>query len=290
MKYFITGGSGFIGTNFIIKILNSSDVKILNYDLNTYAGSNDNLKIYANNKKYSQIKGDIADKAKLKKSIFDFKPNIVIHFAAESHVDRSIENPTNFINTNILGTYTLLGVVDKYLNDYSISNFKFIHVSTDEVYGSIKKGLFNENSPYRPNSPYSASKASSDHLVRAWQKTYGLPSIITNCSNNFGPFQFPEKLIPLIIINCIQEQVLPVYGSGKNIRDWLYVDDHCDAINKVIAKGQIGETYLIGGNNEIENIEIVKKICSIFDELKPRNNGESYEALIKYVEDRPEYY
>ena len=219
--------------------------------------------------------------------MFKFRPDVIVNFAAESHVDRSIDDSTDFIKTNVLGTFSLLNSSLKYFRAKN-NEFKFIHVSTDEVFGSLgPSGKFDENTPYSPRSPYSASKASSDHLVRAWNSTYNLPTIITNCSNNFGPYQFPEKLIPLMIANCISEKKLPVYGSGKNVRDWLYVDDHCDAIYDVVKFGKIGETYLIGGNNELENIEIVKMICSIMDEKIPRPNGNAYSELINFVDDRP---
>ena len=222
----------------------------------------------------------------LKESIFNFKPDCLVHFAAESHVDRSIEGPLDFVNTNIVGTAVLLDVcLDYYAKN---EGFRYLHVSTDEVYGSLgKKGHFSEKTPYSPNSPYAASKASSDHLVRAWGKTFNFPYNITNCSNNYGPFQFPEKLIPLMIANCIDGKPLPVYGNGENVRDWLYVDDHCEAIRKVIKEGEVGETYNIGGNNEIKNIDIVSIICENLDKMLPRSDKTSYKKLITYVDDRP---
>ena len=288
MKIFVTGGCGFIGSNFIIQQITSENNTILNLDKLTYAGNIDNLKDIEDNPNYKFINGDICSYTTINHVLDEFSPNYVVHFAAESHVDRSIESPSDFIQTNIVGTVTLLESVMKFLNRKKDDKFKFIHVSTDEVFGSLgKHGFFSEKTPYNPSSPYSASKASSDHLVRSWQKTYGLPSIITNCSNNYGPYQFPEKLIPLMIINCIDEKPLPIYGEGLNIRDWLFVDDHCSAINKILMDGTIGETYNIGGNNEIQNINIVKTICSILDEIKPRENGHSYKKLITYVTDRP---
>jgi len=288
MKIFITGGCGFIGSNFIIKQIDDEKNNILNYDKLTYAGNLDNLSSINNNKRYEFINGDITDFSTLKSAIFDYKPDAIINFAAESHVDRSINNPMNFVNTNIVGTATLLNISNLYFNSKPNSDFKFYQISTDEVYGSLgETGLFTEKSLYKPNSPYSASKASSDHLTRAWGKTYGLPVITTNCSNNYGPYQFPEKLIPLIITNCFDEKPLPIYGDGSNIRDWLYVNDHCDAIYSVLNKSEPQKTYNIGGNFEKTNIEIVTEICRILDKKLPRNQGESYDNLITYVEDRP---
>ena len=285
MKVLITGGSGFIGSNYILQNIN--DFEILNYDNLTYAGRNNNLNKIQDNPNYIFTKGDICDFNYLFETINTFQPNAIIHFAAESHVDRSIDNPISFIKTNIMGTALLLKAALKYWLESKIQ-FRFIHVSTDEVFGSLEEDdLFNEESQYSPNSPYSASKASSDHLARAWHKTYKFPAIITNCSNNYGPYQFTEKLIPLMIANCIDGKALPVYGDGENIRDWLYVQDHCKAINKVLIGGDIGETYNIGGNNQIRNIEIVKKICAVLDRLKPRRNRQKYEKLISFVKDRP---
>ena len=235
------------------------------------------------------LEGDICDLEFISGAIEKFKPDKIVHFAAESHVDRSIDGPMTFVNTNILGTAVILSASLNYWNKYENQNdFRFLHISTDEVYGSLgPTGFFKENTPYDPSSPYSASKASSDHLVRAWNRTYQFPALITNCSNNYGPFQFPEKLIPLMIANCLDEQPLPIYGKGNNIRDWLYVEDHCKAISSVLQNGKIGETYNIGGNNEIQNLEIVNLICSTLDELKPRTSGESYKQLITFVVDRP---
>ena len=283
----ITGGCGFIGSNFIKHLLDDdSDYYPIILDSLTYAGNKKNLDNFHNDS-YVFIKGDICDKA-LVKSLFEKYPfEGVFHFAAESHVDRSIDGPKTFINTNIIGTYNLLEISRMYYNKQN-SSFKFIHVSTDEVYGDLDDGgYFTENTPYNPSSPYSATKASSDHLARAWNRTYDLPVAITNCSNNYGPFQFPEKLIPLMIINCLDWKPLPVYGDGQNIRDWLFVDDHCSAIKVVYENGTIGETYNIGGNNEIKNIDIVITICTILDDLQPSDNGKSYSELITFVKDRP---
>ena len=286
MKIFITGGYGFIGSNFILEQINYTNNSILNYDKITYAGNPTNLKSIKKSKRYTFINGDICDSKNVEKNIFEFSPDAIVHFAAESHVDRSIEDPSSFINTNIVGTAIMLKEATKY---FAINNsFKFLHVSTDEVYGSLGKvGYFNEDTPYNPSSPYSASKASSDHLVAAWTKTYNLPSIITNCSNNYGPYQFPEKLVPLIISNCVDEKSLPIYGDGQNIRDWLYVKDHCSALYQILKKGKIGEKYNIGGNNEITNIEIAKTICSIMDKIKPLSKEKKYSQLITFVKDRP---
>jgi len=284
----VTGGLGFIGSNFIQHIFKSNkEFQIVNLDKVTYAANIENL-IDLPNSFHKHIKGDICNKETLYKLFKEFNFDYVVNFAAESHVDRSIDDPSQFINTNIIGTYSLLEVALNHFRQGNKKDFKFIHISTDEVYGSLgKNDFFYENTPYDPSSPYSSSKASSDHLVRAWNKTYDLPAIITNCSNNYGPYQFPEKLIPLMIINCIGEKKLPVYGKGKNIRDWLYVTDHCNAICRVIEKGSIGQTYNIGGNNEIENIQIVHTICDILDNKIPRKSKKSYKELIKYVRDRP---
>ena len=289
MKIIVTGGAGFIGSNFIHKYI--KNYKILNYDKLTYAGNLNNLESIQNCPNYSFVEGDINDGLLFEKVLSDFKPDKIVNFAAESHVDRSIDNPENFLETNILGTFKILNASLKYYNksDKEKQNlFRFLHISTDEVYGSLGlTGLFKESTPYDPSSPYSASKASSDHLVNAWFKTYGLPIMITNCSNNYGPYQFPEKLIPLIIINCLENKSLPIYGDGKNIRDWIYVDDHCKGIMNVLENGKIGETYNIGGNQEIKNIDIVHKICKILDRIKPLSNGRVYSNLIKFVKDRP---
>tara|TARA_Y100000741_G_scaffold159656_1_gene120601 strand:+ start:3161 stop:4180 length:1020 start_codon:yes stop_codon:yes gene_type:complete len=290
MKIIITGGCGFIGSNFIHKQINTTDNILANVDSLTYAGNINNLSSVNDNSRYSFFEGDICDKRFINKILLKFQPEAIVHFAAESHVDNSIDNPLKFVETNVLGTSVLLNEALKYwtikLNS-DINAFRFIHVSTDEVYGSLgKTGLFNEDTPYSPNSPYSASKAASDHLVKAWNTTYNLPIILTNCSNNYGPYQYPEKLIPLIITNCLQEKELPVYGDGMNIRDWIYVDDHCDALNSLLLDGRIGESYNIGGSNELKNIDLVNYICAELDIAKPRINGSSYSELIKFVDDR----
>ena len=288
----VTGGSGFIGSNFIQYLINNSDYKkIINLDKLTYAGNSDNLINIENDPRYKFVKGDICNRDFINKIFHDYKPITIVHFAAESHVDRSIDGPKDFIDTNIIGTYNLLqeslNIYSK-LNKESKSFFKFHHISTDEVFGSLgKSGYFTEDTAYDPSSPYSASKASSDHLVRAWHRTFGLPITISNCSNNYGPYQFPEKLIPLMIINCLSNKELPVYGKGENVRDWLYVEDHCKAIDLILKDGAIGETYNIGGNNEIKNIKIVKSICSILDTLEPTKSLKQYSDLITFVSDRP---
>ena len=284
----VTGGFGFIGSNFIKYLYeNFGQSNIINLDNLTYAANEENL-LGVPKSFYSNVDGDICDKKLIRKLFLKFNFDFVINFAAESHVDRSIDDPSLFIKTNIFGTYTLLDESLRYVKNKDNHQFKFIHISTDEVYGSLDENeYFYENTSYDPSSPYSASKASSDHLVRAWNKTYGLPTIITNCSNNYGPHQFPEKLIPLMIINCLREKELPVYGSGKNIRDWLFVTDHCSAIFKTMLKGIAGETYNIGGNNEIKNIDIVNIICEKLDKKIPRKNNVSYKELIKFVKDRP---
>tara|TARA_Y100000590_G_scaffold323072_1_gene365892 strand:+ start:3471 stop:4523 length:1053 start_codon:yes stop_codon:yes gene_type:complete len=292
MKILVTGGCGFIGSNFVHQQINNTDNTILNFDILTYAGNPDNLASKEQNPRYSFVQGNICDTALVSETIFQFQPDAIVHFAAESHVDRSIDAPMDFVNTNILGTATLLNATRQYLEVRSQKSddneFRFLHVSTDEVYGSLgDEGVFTELAGYDPSSPYSASKAGSDHLVRAWHRTYGFPALITNCSNNYGLYQFPEKLIPLMIANCVDEKPLPVYGEGLNVRDWLFVEDHCDAICEVLQHGKIGDTYNIGGHNEIRNIDIVNTICSILDELKPRSNKKLYSELITYVTDRP---
>jgi len=288
----ITGGCGFIGSNFVLKQVQNSKNKCLNLDKLTYAGNISNLSSILSQPNYQFVRGDICDTQLISNTINQFQPDSIIHFAAESHVDRSIDYPKQFIQTNIVGTATLLDACLDYwqsiINKEKRENFRFLHVSTDEVFGSLDKDkFFTETTRYDPSSPYSASKAGSDHLARAWNRTYGFPVLIINCSNNYGPYQFPEKLIPLVIANCIDVKPLPVYGEGLNIRDWLYVKDHCDAIDLVLQRGVIGETYNIGGNNEISNIDIVKTICSVLDKLRPRKNGNPYNQLITYVKDRP---
>ena len=288
MKIFVTGGLGFIGSNYILSKMLDSSVEILNYDKVTYAANLENLSSISDKSNYHFIKGDICDSKKIYESINAFKPDIIINFAAESHVDRSIDSPMEFIQTNVLGTTVLLEASYKYYKALSNkNNFRFLHISTDEVFGELgASGLFNEETPYSPNSPYSASKASSDHLVRAWSKTFDLPVLISNCSNNFGPFQFPEKLIPLMIIKCLNKENLPVYGKGENVRDWIHVLDHCSAIDSILSKGKIGETYLIGSDNEKRNIDIVKSICEYFNENNLIDDFD-YKSLITFVDDRP---
>ena len=290
--FLVTGGSGFIGSNFIRFLLSKSENnQVVNLDKLTYAGNPQNLLKFEHDDRYVFNQGDICDQEHVRELIQLHHPDIIVNFAAESHVDRSIDGPGEFIKTNISGTYTLLQESLRYyqsLENDKQKKFRFHHVSTDEVFGSLgEDGFFTEETPYDPSSPYSASKAASDHLVRAWERTYGLPIIISNCSNNYGPYQFPEKLIPLMILNCLAEESLPVYGTGENIRDWLYVEDHCDAIYTIIEKGKLGETYNVGGNNEIQNIEIVKTICTILDNDAPSKNGKSYLDLITFVSDRP---
>ena len=287
----VTGGAGFIGSNFIKEYLKNKNESIVNYDKLTYAGNLKNLKKIENNSRYEFIKGDICDSVKLNEILSKFKPSKIINFAAETHVDKSIKNPENFIKTNIYGTYKLIESTRNYFNELKNplkKEFRFIHISTDEVFGSLKKNdpPFNEKTQFRPNSPYSASKASSDHLIRSYNKTFNIPSIIVNCSNNYGPFQFPEKLIPVCILNALQGKEIPIYGEGDNIRDWLYVDDHCRAIQIILDKGKVGETYNVGGNCELSNLNLVKKICEVMDEIIPRKDGKSYKYFIKFVKDR----
>jgi len=290
-KILVTGGAGFIGANFIHLLLRQPDTKVLNLDKLTYAGNLDSLQDIADNPSYRFLQADICDAAQLKQAFAEWQPTAVVHFAAESHVDRSIDGPDAFIKTNITGTFNLLEAARHYWKELPPAqkeNFRFLHVSTDEVYGSLgATGLFTEETPYAPNSPYSASKASSDHLVRAYHHTYGLPVLTTNCSNNYGPYQFPEKLIPLMILNALAGKPLPVYGDGMQVRDWLYVEDHCRAILTLLQKGRTGETYNIGGHNEMPNIRIVQTICGLLDELRPRSEGTPYTGLIRYVTDRP---
>ena len=292
MKIIVTGGAGFIGSAVIRHIISNTDDEVLNIDKLTYAGNLESLRDIDQSARYNFQHIDICDKEALEQAFNSFKPNLVMHLAAESHVDRSIDGPAEFINTNIVGTYHLLEVARQYwqnLDDLDKQQFKFHHISTDEVYGDLERttDLFTETTPYAPSSPYSASKASSDHLVRAWHRTYGFPILITNCSNNYGPYHFPEKLIPLVILNALDGKGLPIYGKGNQIRDWLYVEDHARALYKVVTEGKIGETYNIGGHNEKQNIEVVKTICHILDELKPQANGQPYESLITFVKDRP---
>ena len=290
----VTGGAGFIGSALIRHIISYSDYKVINIDKLTYSGNLESLKSIEGNQNYTFEEIDICDEKSLKAILINNKPDALIHLAAESHVDRSIDGPAEFIQTNIVGTFNLLEHAKDYwqsLKGTKKNNFRFLHVSTDEVYGDLEQtdNFFTEDTPYDPSSPYSASKASSDHLVRAWNRTYNFPTLITNCSNNYGPFQFPEKLIPHMILSAIAGKNLPVYGDGKQIRDWLYVNDHVRALMNVLENGTIGETYNIGGNNEIQNIEVVNTICNILDELIPDrlNNLSSFKDLITYVKDRP---
>lgn len=285
-RILVTGGAGFIGSNFILRAQKLINCEIVNIDKLTYSGNKDNLNSITKN--YTFIKGDICSKETVESVLASYKPNYIINFAAESHVDRSIDNYSDFVNTNILGVINLLNCSLDYYNSNSKDFLKFIHISTDEVYGSLgNNGSFTEKSTYTPSSPYSASKASSDHFVTSWNKTFGLPTVITNCSNNYGPFQFPEKLIPLMIMNAIYGRRLPVYGNGKNIRDWIHVNDHCDAIIKIMKKGNIGEKYNIGGGCEKTNLEIVEIICDIVDSHDLIQNKESSKFLIDFVDDRP---
>ncbi|MCO8074276.1 dTDP-glucose 4,6-dehydratase [Acinetobacter lwoffii] len=292
MKILVTGGAGFIGSAVIRHIIKNTNNQVLNIDKLTYAGNLESLREIDQHSNYQFKQIDICDTEQITKAIEAFQPDAIMHLAAESHVDRSIDGPAAFIQTNIVGTYTLLEAVRKYwmsLEAEAQHNFRFHHISTDEVYGDLESttNLFTETTSYAPSSPYSASKASSDHLVRAWHRTYGLPVIVTNCSNNYGPYHFPEKLIPLVILNALDAKPLPVYGNGQQIRDWLYVEDHARALYKVVTEGIVGETYNIGGHNEKQNIEVVKTICKILDELKPQANGQAYESLITFVKDRP---
>ena len=294
IKILVTGGAGFIGSAVIRHIINNSQNEIINIDNLTYAGNQESLISVEGNNRYIFEKVNILDEVEILRIFNQYKPDLVMHLAAESHVDRSIDGPGDFIKTNIVGTFSLLEQSRSYwlsLEGDKKENFRFLHVSTDEVYGDLEgtTDFFSEESPYDPSSPYSASKASSDHLVRAWHRTYGLPVLITNCSNNYGPCQFPEKLIPHVILNALEGKNLPIYGDGKQIRDWLYVDDHVRALISVALDGNVGETYNIGGNNEIQNIEVVKKICTILDEIviKKLNGITSFIELITYVKDRP---
>ena len=292
MKILVTGGAGFIGSAVIRHIVSNTNDAVLNVDKLTYAGNLESLKEIDQSPRYEFQQIDICDKKALEQAFKSFQPNLVMHLAAESHVDRSIDGPDEFIHTNIVGTYTLLEVARHYwqaLDNANRASFRFHHISTDEVYGDLEgtTDLFTETTSYSPSSPYSASKASSDHLVRAWQRTYGFPTLITNCSNNYGPYHFPEKLIPLVILNALDGKDLPIYGKGNQIRDWLYVEDHARALYKVVTEGLVGETYNIGGHNEKQNIEVVKIICKILDELKPQVNKQPYESLITFVTDRP---
>jgi dTDP-glucose 4,6-dehydratase len=288
----VTGGAGFIGSNFVLDWLASGREPVINLDKLTYAGNRENLRSLEDDERHIFVQGDIGDQELVASLLAAHKPRAIVNFAAESHVDRSIHGPEDFVQTNIVGTFRLLEAVRAYWSGLSgehRSAFRFLHVSTDEVYGSLAPGApaFTESHAFEPNSPYSASKAASDHLVRAYHHTYGLPVLTTNCSNNYGPFHFPEKLIPLMIVNALSGKPLPVYGDGQQIRDWLFVGDHCSAIARVLEGGRQGETYNVGGWNEKPNIEIVKTICGLLDELRPRADGRSYAEQISYVKDRP---
>jgi len=291
MTILVTGGAGFIGSNFVHHWLATTNESVVNLDKLTYAGNLDNLASLQNDARHVFVQGDIGDTTLLPQLLAQHQPRAVVHFAAESHVDRSIHGPMDFIQTNVVGTFQLLESVRAFWSALKADQhtaFRFLHVSTDEVYGSLAPDApaFTESHVYEPNSPYSASKAASDHLVRAWHHTYGLPVLTTNCSNNYGPFHFPEKLIPLVIHNALAGKPLPIYGDGMQVRDWLYVQDHCSAIARVLQAGRLGETYNVGGWNEKPNIEVVRTLCSLLDELQPRADGQSYAAQITYVKDR----
>ncbi len=285
----VTGGAGFIGSALIRHLITKTDYSAINLDKLTYAGNLESLAEIENSSRYTFVKGDICDKSLVSSLLKKHQPSAIMHLAAESHVDRSIDGPSEFIQTNIIGTFNLLEcALEFWKAENQNLNFRFQHISTDEVYGSLgETGLFKETTPYDPSSPYSASKASSDHLVRAWEKTYGLPVLVTNCSNNYGPYHFPEKLIPLIIQNALQGKALPVYGDGKQIRDWLFVEDHAKALFTVLEKGKVGETYNVGGDSEKQNIDVVKKICGFLDEYVPDSKFKPHAQLITYVTDRP---
>lgn len=294
MRILVTGGAGFIGSALIRHLIQSTEHQVLNLDKLTYAGNLESLAPVDDNPRYRFVQADIADSPVVAQTLAEFQPDAIMHLAAESHVDRSIDGPAAFIQTNIVGTYSLLESTRAYWLGLSAERkaaFRFHHISTDEVYGDLHgvDDLFTETTPYAPSSPYSASKAASDHLVRAWQRTYGLPVLITNCSNNYGPYHFPEKLIPLMILNALAGKPLPVYGNGQQVRDWLYVEDHARALLKVVSEGQVGETYNIGGHNEQKNLDVVRAICALLEELAPQKPAGivRYEDLITYVQDRP---
>lgn len=290
-KYLVTGGAGFIGSAVVRRLINNTPHKVLVVDKLTYAGNLDSLSSVAASDRYGFVQADIADAERMRAVIDEYRPDVIMHLAAESHVDRSIDGPGEFIQTNVVGTFTLLQAALGYWNTLKAGQrdgFRFHHISTDEVFGSLgQEGFFHEDYPYQPNSPYSASKAASDHFVRAWHHTYGLPTLITNCSNNYGPYHFPEKLIPLMILNALEGKPLPVYGKGENIRDWLYVDDHAEALLLVAERGKVGENYNIGGWNERTNVDVVRSICALVDEMAPSNEIGPREGLIAFVADRP---
>ncbi|RSU53965.1 dTDP-glucose 4,6-dehydratase [Sphingomonas sp. S-NIH.Pt15_0812] len=291
MRIFVTGGAGFIGSALVRNLIANSGHEVLNFDKLTYAGTLTTVDSVSDSPRYRFVQGDICDAAAVRAAIAEFRPDVITHLAAESHVDRSIDGPGAFIQTNMVGTFVMLSEARAYwlgLDEQAKAAFRFHHISTDEVYGSLgDEGLFTEETPYDPRSPYSASKAGSDHLVSAWGHTYGLPVLITNCSNNYGPYHFPEKLIPLMIVKALAGETLPVYGKGANVRDWLYVEDHVRALQAVFERGAVGRTYNVGGNNEKKNLEVVETVCTILDRLRPRADGQSYASQIGFVADRP---
>ncbi len=286
----VTGGCGFIGSAVVRHLVRNTDARIVNVDALTYAGHTESVALVKDCERYVFEQVDICDRPEVDRVFETYAPDAVLHLAAESHVDRSIDGSDAFLQTNVVGTHTLLEAARKHVKDQpgNADDFRFLHVSTDEVYGELgEEGFFSEETPYDPQSPYSATKASADHLVRAWHHTYGLPALITNCSNNYGPYQYPEKLIPVVILKALQHESIPVYGTGENVRDWLYVDDHVRALLRVLADGQVGETYAIGGHNEKQNIEVVETVCDLLDTIHPSKQVDSYRELITFVEDRP---
>ena len=289
--YLVTGGAGFIGGNFVLRLMKNDNVKVINLDALTYAGNLDTLSGVMDDPRHVFVHGNIRDRSLVQQLLEEHRPRAVVNFAAESHVDRSIDSPGEFILTNVVGTFELLEAAREHWNGLDPAEreaFRFLHVSTDEVYGTLgPDGHFTESTPYAPNSPYSASKAGADHLVRAYRHTFGLPVLTTNCSNNYGPYQFPEKLIPLTLKKALKGEAIPVYGDGQQVRDWLYVEDHCEAIQQVLGAGQIGEVYNIGGHNEMPNLEVVKSICGLLDEIAPESPHVPHDKLITFVEDRP---
>ena len=291
MRIIVTGGAGFIGSALIRHLITNTEHQVLNIDKLTYAGNLSSLRTIEDSPRYAFCQADICNAGRMTEAIDAFRPHGIMHLAAESHVDRSIDGPGAFVQTNVIGTFTLLSAAQAYWERLSTplkEQFRFLHISTDEVYGSLgATGLFTEETPYDPRSPYSASKAASDHFVKAWWHTYGLPVLMTNCSNNYGPYHFPEKLVPLVILNAQEEKPLPIYGKGDNVRDWLYVDDHAKALHIVLEKGMPGESYNVGGNNECTNLQVVETICDVLDDLKPRTSGTPYKELITFVKDRP---